>query len=292
MHKSKLMQKKMDQKADKLHLWWFPSRSECKQGYAHMLATNKQRKMAAYTMAGGWGGTLQKVPNEEEKTKKTNIKQHIQFPLWPRISLTGPLKCIWKSIIKKKLWKTQPLQRPWALIGELCSGHQFPVSKRMSSLQLLLSEAVQCLFGPAGVALGNESRLWERMLGESLFSKETSFCPPSCHFWARSQQSVSPLDLPLRAAGSAFQDHHNLAGGCQDPLCFPLQASIPSAKLLPPSSCWHAGPKNHKTLVPLNVPWDPERQLTQKLIPRQFPLSSQEYSKAQSNFHLLPGLKH
>lgn len=88
------MQKKMDQKADKLHLWWFPSRSECKQGYAHMLATNKQRKMAAYTMAGGWGGTLQKVPNEEEKTKKTNIKQHIQFPLWPRISLTGPLKCI------------------------------------------------------------------------------------------------------------------------------------------------------------------------------------------------------
>jgi len=47
MHKSKLMQKKMDQKADKLHLWWFPSRSECKQGYAHMLATNKQRKMAA-----------------------------------------------------------------------------------------------------------------------------------------------------------------------------------------------------------------------------------------------------
>lgn len=69
MHKSKLMQKKMDQKADKLHLWWFPSCSECKQGYAHMLATNKHRKMAAYTMGRG-RGTLQKVPNEEGKKKE------------------------------------------------------------------------------------------------------------------------------------------------------------------------------------------------------------------------------
>lgn len=50
MHKSKPMQKKTYQKADKLHLWWFPSRLECKQGYAHMLSTKKERKMAAYTM--------------------------------------------------------------------------------------------------------------------------------------------------------------------------------------------------------------------------------------------------
>lgn len=70
MHKSKLMQKKMDQKADKLHLWWFPSCSECKQGYAHMLATNKQRKMAAYTMAGRWGELSKKCQMKKKKQKR------------------------------------------------------------------------------------------------------------------------------------------------------------------------------------------------------------------------------
>lgn len=49
-HKFKPMQKKMYQKADKLHLWWLPSCLECKQGYAHMLAIKKEKKMAAYTM--------------------------------------------------------------------------------------------------------------------------------------------------------------------------------------------------------------------------------------------------
>jgi len=47
MHKSKPMQKKMYQKADKLHLQWFPGSLEYKQGYAHMLATKKRRKTAA-----------------------------------------------------------------------------------------------------------------------------------------------------------------------------------------------------------------------------------------------------
>lgn len=89
MHKSKPTQKKMYQKADKLHLWWFPSCSECKQGCAHMLATKKERKMAAYTM---WG---EKLSGKCQMNKKkiyimTNRQQHIQLPLCARISFTSP----------------------------------------------------------------------------------------------------------------------------------------------------------------------------------------------------------
>lgn len=51
-HKFEPTQKKMSQKADKLHLWWLPSCWECKQGCAHMLAVTKEKGMAACTM---WG---------------------------------------------------------------------------------------------------------------------------------------------------------------------------------------------------------------------------------------------
>lgn len=177
-----------------------------------LLQINKERWQP--TQWQGGGGNSPKSAKWRRRNKKTNIKQHIQFPLWPRICLTGHLKCIWNqnSIIKKKRWKMQPLQRLSALIGELCSGHQFLVSKRMSLLQLLLSEAVQCLLAGqswvhlslAGVALGTESRPWGHMFGEPLFSKQTSFSLPSWHFWVCSQQSAFPLDSPLGAAGSGL----------------------------------------------------------------------------------------